>query len=138
MNRRTLLSLAAAAILLPLSALAEPLQYTPGLTKERLAAGDTVFLDFKASWCGTCRAQEAVLKKLKADNPDYEANITFINVDWDTYGSSVMADKLRIPRRSTLVVLKGKKEIGRIVADTSERNIKKLVDAALQAATPGA
>jgi len=135
MNRRTILSLAAALAMTPLAALAAPLDYAPGLTKERLAAGETVFLDFKASWCGTCRAQENVLKKLKAGNPAYEANITFINVDWDTYGDSIMADKLKIPRRSTLVVLKGDKEIGRIVADTSERNIKKLMDAALGAAS---
>ena len=46
-----------------------------------------------------------------------------------------MADRLKIPRRSTLVVLKGKGEVGRIVADTSERNIKKLMDAALAAET---
>ena len=46
-----------------------------------------------------------------------------------------MADRLKIPRRSTLVAMKGKKEIGRIVADTSKRNIKTLVDAALDAAT---
>lgn len=135
MNRRTILSLAAAVAMAPLAAFAAPLDYTPGLTKERLAAGETVFLDFKASWCGTCRAQENVLNKLKAANPAYEANITFINVDWDTYGDSMMADKLKIPRRSTLVVLQGEKEIGRIVADTSERNIKKLMDAALNAAS---
>ena len=136
MNRRTLILSGAATLVLPaLPALAAPLDYKPGLTKERLDAGETVFLDFKASWCGTCRAQERVLEALKAANGDYEKNITFINVDWDTYGNSVMADRLKIPRRSTLVALKGKQEIGRIVADTSERNIKKLMDAALAAAT---
>ena len=136
MNRRTLILSGAATLVLPaLPALAAPLDYKPGLTKERLDAGETVFLDFKASWCGTCRAQERVLEALKAANGDYEKNITFINVDWDTYGNSVMADRLKIPRRSTLVALKGKQEIGRIVADTSGRNIKKLMDAALAAAT---
>lgn len=136
MNRRTLILSGAATLVLPaLPAFAAPLDYTPGLTKKHLDAGDTVFLDFKADWCGTCRAQERVLTKLKKENGAYEQNITFINVDWDTYGSSQMAERLKIPRRSTLVVLKGNTEVGRIVADTSERNIKKLMDAALSAAT---
>lgn len=136
MNRRTLILSGAAALALPaLPAYAAPLDYTPGLLKERLAAGETVFLDFKASWCGTCRAQERVLTSLKQQNGAYVENVTFINVDWDTYGESQLASRLKIPRRSTLVVLKGKTEIGRIVADTSERNIKKLMDAALSAAT---
>ncbi len=136
MNRRTLILSGAATLVLPaLPAFAAPLDYTPGLMKERLAAGETVFLDFKADWCGTCRAQERVLNALKSANGAYEQNITFINVDWDTYGKSDMASRLKIPRRSTLVVLKGKKEIGRVVADTSERGIKTLMDAALTAAT---
>jgi thiol-disulfide isomerase/thioredoxin len=136
MNRRTLILSGAATLFLPaLPAFAAPLDYTPGLTKKHLDAGDTVFLDFKADWCGTCRAQERVLNSLKQQNSAYEQNVTFINVDWDVYGDSVMADRLKIPRRSTLVALKGKQEIGRIVADTSERNIKKLMDAALAAAT---
>ncbi|WP_085306670.1 thioredoxin family protein [Planktotalea arctica] len=136
MNRRTMILSGAATLALPaLPAFAAPLDYTPGLLKERIEAGDTVFLDFKASWCGTCRAQERVLTSLKQQNPAYDENITFINVDWDTYGTSQMAERMKIPRRSTLVVLKGKEEIGRIVADTSERSIKKLMDAALSAAT---
>ena len=50
MNRRTLILSGAATLVLPaLPALAAPLDYKPGLTKERLDAGETVFLDFKAS-----------------------------------------------------------------------------------------
>jgi len=136
MNRRTLILSGAATLVMPAApALASAVNYVPGLLKKHQAAGDTVFLDFTASWCGTCRAQGRVLESLKAENPAYDQNIVFIDVDWDTYGNSVMADRLKIPRRSTLVVMKGKKEIGRIVADTSKRNIKKLVDAALGAAT---
>lgn len=136
MNRRTLILSGAATLVLPAApALASAVEYVPGLLKKHQAAGDTVLLDFTASWCGTCRAQGRVLESLKAENPAYDENIVFIDVDWDTYGKSQMADSLKIPRRSTLVVLKGKTEIGRIVADTSKRNIKKLVDAALSAAT---
>ena len=133
MNRRDFLLASAATATLPAFAHAAA-EYTPGLVQKLLAAGDTVFLDFKASWCSTCRAQEKVLNALKADNPDYEANITFINVDWDQFGNSDLVQDLRIPRRSTLVVLKGDAELGRIVAQTSSRQIKALMDTALAAA----
>ncbi len=139
MNRRALLKLSAAAALVPAIApglaYAAPLDYTPGLVEERLAAGDTVFLDFKASWCSTCAAQERVLDALKAANPAYEAAITFINVDWDLYADDPLTTGLNIPRRSTLVVLKGNQELGRIVAGTAQDEIQALMDVALGAAT---
>ena len=46
-----------------------------------------------------------------------------------------LTQRLNIPRRSTLVVLKGDAELGRIVAGTSEAQIKDLLDTALRAAT---
>ena len=42
--------------------------------------------------------------------------------------------ELNIPRRSTLVVLKGDKELGRVVAETGRDKIKALMDTALAAA----
>lgn len=135
MNRRDFLILSAGAAALPLAAQAAPMDYTAGLVQKHLAAGDTVFLDFKADWCSTCAAQERVINALKAENPDYEAKITFINVDWDQHGKSELVKSLNIPRRSTLVVLKGDQELGRIVAQTSTASIKALMDSALGAAT---
>lgn len=121
--------------LLPLAAQAEPTPYTPGLVDERLAAGDTVFVDFWASWCSTCAAQTRVMDALKAANPAYEAAITFIKVDWDLYNKDPLTLRLNIPRRSTLVVLKGQDELGRIVAGTATEEIQALMDVALGAAT---
>ena len=137
MQRRDFILLAAATALtgLPGIASAEALEYRPGLLQQRLDRGDTVFLDFTAPWCSTCRRQGDIIAKLKQDNPAYEANITFIDVDWDTYGKSQMATRMRIPRRSTLVVLKGDKELGRIVAETREDKIKSLLDTALDASS---
>ena len=105
------------------------------LVQEKLAAGETVFLDFKASWCTTCRAQERVINALKEANPAYEENITFIDIDWDEFGRSEIVDRYNVPRRSTLIVLKGEEELGRIVAGTSQADIQALMDAALTAAT---
>lgn len=133
MNRRDFVFCSAAAATLPSLVLAAA-DYTPGLVQKHLAAGDTVFLDFKASWCTTCAAQERVIEALKAADPAYEKHVVFINVDWDQYGDGKLSRDLRIPRRSTLVVLKGNQELGRIVAGTSKKEIKALMDRALQAA----
>ncbi len=134
MDRRTFL-VAGSAALLALPAHATMVDYTDGLVEERLAAGETVFVDFSATWCGTCRAQGRAIEALKAENPAYDSAITFIKVDWDTWKSGMLVADLAIPRRSTLVVLKGGEELGRIVADTRRDAIKGLMDTALSAAT---
>ncbi len=133
MDRRSFLITCSAALGLPFVARAAQ-NYAPGLVEELLTNGQTVFLDFKADWCSTCAAQERVINALKSENPDYEANITFVNVDWDQYRNDALTKALGIPRRSTLVVLHGSEELGRIVAGTSRDQIKALMDAALQAA----
>lgn len=72
-----------------------------------------------------------MLKKLRASYPNYNKAITFINVDWDEYGRHSVTTSRKIPRRSTLVLIRGGKEIGRLVAVTSEQEIKALLDKAL-------
>lgn len=134
MHRRSFLALSAGATLLPVLGHAAPLDYEPGLLNERLNAGETVFLDFKASWCPTCQAQGRVIEALKAENPAYEASITFIDVDWDKWGNSSLRTSLNVPRRSTLIALKGEQELGRLVAQTARAQIKALMDTALAAA----
>ncbi|MCO4777908.1 MULTISPECIES: thioredoxin family protein [Lentibacter] len=134
MNRRSFVITGLAAFATPSLVLAAPVAYTDGLAKTHLAKGEVVFLDFKADWCGTCKAQERVINALKGENPDYEAKVTFINVDWDAHGKGALVKELNIPRRSTLVVLKGEEELGRIVAGTGKDEIKALMDVALAAA----
>jgi len=139
MHRRDFLILTATISTVPaLPALAgfdTGIDYVPGMVTERLAAGETVFLDFSATWCSTCRTQARIIKELQAEIPDYLEQVTFVSVDWDTYSSDPLTVSLKIPRRSTLVVLKGDKELGRIVAGTSRKDIKALMDLALGAAT---
>jgi thioredoxin 1 len=132
MNRRTFLASIAALAVLPKGVkAAEPILYTPGLAEAAMDEGKIVLLDFWASWCSTCAAQKRVLAQLRNENPAYGKKITFFVVDWDAYGKDTLAKDLRIPRRSTLVLLKGRKELGRIVAGTSKPEIKALLDKAL-------
>lgn len=135
MKRRDFLVLSAAASLTPITLhAAEPLKYTPGAAEAAMDAGKVVLLDFWASWCTTCAAQERVLADLRAENPAYQDNIVFFIVDWDKYGNGDLSKSLKIPRRSTLVALKGREELGRIVAGTSKTEIKALLDKALAVA----
>jgi thiol-disulfide isomerase/thioredoxin len=135
MQRHVLLAVAA-GLLAPLPSLAqeERTYYEPGLAEAAMAEGDVILLDFFAPWCTTCRAQERVLEELRAANPGYDEAITFITVDWDTYGDGALARSLEVPRRSTLVALEGETELGRVVAATGREEIRALLDAALAAA----
>ncbi|MCY3995549.1 MAG: thioredoxin family protein [Rhodobacter sp.] len=133
MYRRDFLLVSVAAIAAT-PAISETVSYAPGLVDRELAAGKTLFLDFKASWCSTCAVQERVIDTLRSSNPDYDRHILFVDIDWDRYRKAPLTRSLAIPRRSTLVVLKGDMELGRVVAATSESVIRDLMDLALSAA----
>lgn len=133
MHRRDFLALTAAVTLMPMVARAAS-DFSPEALAAARASGKPVFLDFKASWCSTCRAQERVISALRAENPAYAAGIVFMNVDWDTWRNSAVVSAMNIPRRSTLVVLQGDAELGRLVAETGRDRIKALMDLALAAA----
>ena len=106
----------------------ETVDYQPGLIQKALDKGQTVFIDYAADWCSTCARQERVVKKLRSENPAYDNSMLFVRVDWDTYSGHNVATSRNIPRRSTLLVLRGSKELGRIVAGTSMSQIKSLLD----------
>jgi len=136
MNRRFFLVGTAALLSAPKLLLAggNTIEYTPGLIKEKLAAGETVFVDYAATWCSTCKRQERVISKLRANNPDFDENISFVKVDWDTYSSHEVTTSRNVPRRSTLLLLKGDEELGRIVAGTSSEDIQALMELGLATA----
>ncbi|MEL6964376.1 MAG: thioredoxin family protein, partial [Pseudomonadota bacterium] len=131
MNRRHVLALTTAAVIglaLPASVKAsDTVDYTPGLIQDALADGKTVFVDFAADWCSTCARQERVINELRAENPAYDEHILFVRVDWDDFGREDVSTSRNIPRRSTLLVLRGDDELGRIVAGTGTDEIRALL-----------
>lgn len=136
MNRRHFLTVATTLIAAPTllhAGGASTVNYTPGLIADKLAAGETVFVDFAATWCSTCKRQERVIEELRANNPEFDKNISFVKVDWDEYGSHDVATSRNIPRRSTLLLLRGDEELGRIVAGTGSDEIKALLELGLAA-----
>ena len=133
MNRRTFIAASSAALVLPVMGRAATgfVDYTPGLIETELAAGKTVLVDYAAVWCSTCKRQERVINALRAENPAYDTAMTFVRVDWDDFRRHEVTTSRQVPRRSTLLLLRGDAELGRIVAGTSESQIKGLLDRAL-------
>lgn len=132
MIRRTFLALASAALLMPQAATAkEFVEYTPGAIEAALKEGKTVLVDYSAKWCSTCARQARVINALRAENPAYDEAMVFFKVDWDTYKNDDVTVFRNIPRRSTLLVLRGEAELGRIVAGTARGQIKTLLDKGL-------
>jgi hypothetical protein len=132
MNRRTLLALAGTlAVTLPLPAWAAPQPYTPGLAEQAMARGERIVLMFSADWCSTCRRQERIIDALRAADPRIDRDLTVIRVDWDQHGDGALSRRFAVPRRSTLIALRGEQELDRIVAGTSEGAIRALFERAL-------
>jgi len=133
MKRREFIALGAAMALAPLPAFANEgwVNYENGTLVDLLAKGDTVLLDYSATWCSTCKAQERAIENIRAANPAYNRAITFVRVDWDTYSREPITTIYGIPRRSTLVLLTADQQLGRIVADTRSGSIQALMDLGL-------
>ncbi|MGE3363615.1 MAG: thioredoxin family protein [Rhizobiaceae bacterium] len=134
MFRRSFILGLAIAMLVPVGmaqATAKFVEYKPGVIEKALASGKTVFVDYSAVWCITCKTQSRVIAQLTQDNPNYAKSMTFVRVDWDDFGDQPVTRDRNVPRRSTLLVLRGNKELGRLVAGTSKAEIKALLDKGL-------
>jgi len=134
-NKRQFIVAGGAALLTPATAMATShvQHYRTGLVRELLATGNTVLVDYYAVWCGTCRAQERKIEKLRSENSLYDEKIVFVKVDWDEFSSAGISVRHKILRRSTLLLLRGDQELGRVVAGTGYDAIKSLMDLALVA-----
>jgi thioredoxin 1 len=108
----------------------DTLDYSPEALARLQGSGQPYLIDFFATWCTTCAAQERVLDALAAENGAYRA-IPILRVDWDVFGNGELARELAIPRRSTLVMMKGTRELGRLVAETRKARIAALLDLGL-------
>jgi len=124
-----LAQLIVSALLVGVASLAHALDIKP-YTAEALAAADKegqpVALHFHADWCPTCRAQDKVLQSLKAEKG---LDLTILTANYDT--EKDLKRRFKINSQSTLVVLKGQKEVARLVGDTSTDGIRGALKAAL-------
>ena len=64
------------------------------------------------------------------ENPAYQA-VTVMKVDWSEHSRSDVAKEHAVRRRSTLVMLRGGEEVGRVIGSTSREDIEALFKAAI-------
>lgn len=132
-SRRSTLALmagiAAWTVIRPASAATSIITYSETALAELAAGNQPYLIDFFATWCSTCAAQERVLQELAEASPAYAA-IPIIRVDWDQHSRGDLVRQMGIPRRSTLVLMRGTTELGRLVADTRRDAIAGLLDLA--------
>ncbi len=64
------------------------------------------------------------------ENPAYQA-VTVMKVDWSEHSRSDVAKEHAVKRRSTLVMLRGGEEVGRVIGSTSREDIEALFKAAI-------
>ena len=132
MNRRLFLTSFAATTATALGpALAYPaVDYAPETWPGLRDSGQTVILNWRASWSLTCQIKHDLIADLLEQNPAY-GQLTFVDVDWDTFGPSQMAERLKVERRSTLIALQGPREIARLVNEPYAHSLRRFLDAAL-------
>lgn len=132
MHRRMFM-MSTVAALMPWDARAYPSQaFTPGFWTAQRDSSDVVILNYRAAWSLTCQIKADLIAQALADTPEYQS-LTFIDVDWDTFGRSVLTERLGVKRRSTLLVMKGRTEITRLENDPRAAPVRALLDAALAA-----
>ncbi|MCR9127126.1 MAG: thioredoxin family protein [Rhodobacteraceae bacterium] len=138
MDRRHFIALGIASLAAtPLHASYRATIYTPGMIGDLSQTRQTAILNFNATWSLTCKIKREIIADIKAANPDYARYITFVDIDWDTYGPSQMAQRLRVERRSTLIARRGEDELGRIVAELDPARIQLFLQDTLDAARRG-
>jgi thiol:disulfide interchange protein len=89
--------------------------------------GKPILVAVHADWCTTCRAQDMLLKDL-LKTPPYD-NFRVLRIDFDKQKEAMHAFKVQM--RSTLIVFKDGKEVGRSTADTDKDSVALMLRKAL-------
>jgi thioredoxin 1 len=91
-------------------------------------AGRSIIVDVYADWCPVCRRQKPILDDI-ARLPALK-DAMLVRVDFDTQKEFLRTH--RIPRQSTILVFKGRKETARSIAETDPAKLREVVLNGLQ------
>jgi thiol-disulfide isomerase/thioredoxin len=126
LNRRNLLAVLGLALALSVASTAFAQGKKPfdqAAFEAAQAGGKPILIDVSAPWCPTCKAQAPILSKLRGD-PRFKNMVAF-DIDYDSHKD--LLRKFNVRQQSTLVVFKGKQEVGRSTGDTNPASIEALL-----------
>ena len=118
--------IAALVVFVMAAAHAGELPFSRPAFDKALADGKPVVVDFWASWCPTCKEQKPIVRALM--NDPKRKNLTLFLADFDK--EEALKKQLGVTMQSTLVVLKGGKEVARSTGQTDPAELAGLLDKA--------
>jgi len=90
--------------------------------EQQIQKGVTL-IEFNASWCAPCKAQEPIIKKLKNL---YQNKASIVEIDIDEHRD--LATRYMVQSIPTLILFKDGKEVKRFVGLQTEITIAKNID----------
>jgi|SRR5947209_2446289 len=126
LNRRHLLAALAMSAAVSLGSIASAMDRKPFDQKAfeaAQAAGRPILVEVSASWCPICKAQAPILSRLRSD-PRFKELVSF-DIDFDSHKD--LLKKFNVQKQSTLIVYRGRREIGRSTGDTNAGSIEALL-----------
>lgn len=89
--------------------------------EEVLNSAKPVLLDFWAPWCGPCRMVAPILDEIAQERPDI--TVGKVNVDEEM----ALATQFRVASIPTMVVMRGGKEVKRLIGASPKQEILKML-----------
>ena len=85
------------------------------------AAGQAILVDVFAPWCPVCRKQQTTIQSVQKERP----NLVVFQIDYDS--SKELLKRFNVQKQATLIMFKGKAEVGRLSYDADPEKIRALV-----------
>lgn len=126
LNRRSVLSALVLSAALPLATGVSAMDkkaFDQKAFDAAQSAGKPILVEVSAPWCPTCKAQAPILAKLRGETRFKD--LVMFEIDFDS--KKDLLKKFNVQRQSTLIVFKGKQEVGRSTGDTNAASIAALL-----------
>lgn len=104
---------------------AEQKAFDPSTFSVLQETGSQILVDVRADWCPICKQQAPIIASLLA-TPEF-GRYTLVEVNFDTQPAALR--QFKVTQQSTLIVFKGKTEMGRSTGDTQKDSIAALLRA---------